>query len=166
MENLKDKLKAARIELDAIQEQIKDGIKARLADHVGLKEALTKLESSNDLTTDNSGEFCTYVHFSAKTCIDVSDKLECEALEEYVMDYAAYIDLKQDVLLNFIGPAIVVDNYDNHSVYDMDANKELIKKNIKPLKVIKRAIEMYQNKRGEFNWVILVDRYGSPIKTL
>lgn len=165
MSDLKNKLKVARLELGAIEERIKDVVKARLDDSPTLKVALTALESSNELTSDNHGDMHTWVRFDAKTCIDVKDALEVDALNEYLSDHCASVDLKQDALLSYIGDVVTVDS-DDHSVYDMTSRKQVIGKNKKSLEVIKRAVEMYQNKRGEFNWVILVDRHGSPIKAL
>lgn len=158
---MRQKLKILEEAVTNEKQKIINEIKARLSDSGALREALTALESSTELTGVENDDFLhTWIRFDASKVIDVKDSLEVEALEELLSeDSSAYLDLKNDCLTSCIGPAVIF--CDDGSVYDQDSRKQIIGKNSRDLEVIKRAVRIWQNKQGVFNWAVKESDRGS-----
>lgn len=131
-----------------------------------LEDALSKLESSKDLTTvEYDHEFMyQYIRFDFSDIIDVDSKLERELLVRFLEenDFFMIPDFENSVLTMSIGPVIVIDH--DGDVYDQDSNKVILKKHdYETTEERNEKIEEYMEKTGCFPSVVALDYYGRPI---
>lgn len=173
---MNEKIKALNEKLATLhgsEEEIETQLQAEwnkvFDDSTQLKEALAKLEQSNDYHWDRFGEIASYIRFYPK------DFENCKRyLIAYMREYHyVEIDFDCDILTRSVGPAIVI-NDDDGGVYDQDGDKFFIKKSDYrdedgKLDLVKRneLIEEYMEKTGCFPGVYSSDHYGniSSVKT-
>lgn len=155
IEDLKDS------ELVEFTRQLKSSGKFKL-----LEDALSKLESSKDLTTvEYDHEFMhQYIRFDFSDIIDVDSKLERELLVRFLEenDFFMIPDFENSVLTMNIGPCICIGP--DGIVWDQDSNKVILKKHdYETTEERNEKIEEYMEKNGYFPSVVKLDYYGQPI---
>lgn len=169
--------------MDSLQaiEDVKDDALTEFSKHLKasgklklIEDAQLKLESSKYLTcVENDHEFFhQYIRFDFSDIIDTDSDLQKELLVSFLEqnDFFMQPDFKNDCLTMSIGPCIVIDQ-DSGDVYDQDAGKTILYGRRRSLSYDyeteserNEKIEKYMEKTGYFPSVVLVDRYGSPIR--
>lgn len=131
-----------------------------------LEDALSKLESSKDLTTvEYDHEFMhQYIRFNFSDIIDADSKLERELLVRFLEenDFFMIPDFENSLLTMNIGPCICI-SYDG-VVWDQDSSKVILREHdYETTEERNEKIEEYMEKTGCFPSVVKLDYYGQPI---
>lgn len=141
---------------------------ARLNKNKTLNEYIEKLESSRELTVDESdGWPMRWTHFDSSQFIDIKSELEREALTRFLSEsFFVYIDFKNDIIISNDGPCILIN--EDGDVLDQNSGKWIIDKSEYvddngeeiPFKR-NELIEEWMEKSGYFPSVVSQDRYGN-----
>lgn len=136
------------------------------------KNAYSRLEQSNDYTTDQfDGWPCQWIRCEELSKLDEDDR---EYFKTWLDEtYCAVdIDWNNECLVMRNGPAIIID--ENGDVYDQDSRKRIIERNeyldeANHVDKDKRnqLIEDYMKRTGYFPGVFTMDKYGNvyPVNT-
>jgi hypothetical protein len=129
-----------------------------------LRDAITKVEASNEYTWESRGEdICSWIRFDTKSFDDCA-----EYLKEYLRnEHYVEIDFENDALLYSMGPSIIIN--EDGDVLDQDGDKWFINKDdyrdedSGDLNEGKRneLIEAYMEKTGCYPGVFRTDRHGN-----
>ena len=168
---LNQKLASIAGDASEIETQLQAEWNKVFADMTVLKDAVAKLESSNEYGFDEDGEIVSWIAF------DTSPFKGCEAyLVEYLrFNHCVEIDFFNNTLQTSHGDCIVIqdDTRRDNAVYlgyeviiqeleylDEDGKVDEVKRNA--------LIEAYMEKMGGFSGVFRTDSYGNvfPVSTL
>jgi hypothetical protein len=160
---LNEKLNVANENTQAIETELQAAWNEVFKGLTVIRDAVTKLESSQDFIWDKYGEISSYLRF-----YELSDFVECRSyFETYMYDsHFVNVDWENDCLTYNQGFNIVIN--EDGDVYDQDGDKFFLNKNdykndSGELDVTKRnaLIEEYMQKTGCFPTVFSSDRHGN-----